>query len=186
MLTSRLQIVADKLIGPDSTGTPLVNLGQSKAFDRVDHRYLKAKLAVARFGEGFRAWIGLLYQAPSVVVQMNGKSFKPFNITRSMRQGCHLLPLLYGPVLEPFILKLKGGPLALPNPGIRLSGGVTARVSAYGDYVTVCVFSSRDISWVSSEIQRYERAIWARLNRSKSVGLRPGAWKERSLPGTFE
>lgn len=82
----------------------------------MDHRYLKATLAVAGFGEGFCTGIGLLYQAPNVVVQMNDKSSKPFNITRSMRRGCPLSSLLYGLVLESFILKLKGGLEHSPIP----------------------------------------------------------------------
>lgn len=89
-------------------------------------------------------------------------------------------------MLEPFLLKLIGGPEFSPIWGIRLSGGVTARVSAYTDDITVCVSSCWDISWVSAEILCYEQMTEDRINKSKSTRLRPRAWKERALLGMFE
>ena len=50
----------------------LINLDQSKAFDRVDHAFLEAVLSSAGFGVDFRTWIRLLYASPGVMVEVNG------------------------------------------------------------------------------------------------------------------
>ena len=42
----------------------LINLDQSKAFDRVDHGFLESVLSAASFGLHFRTWIRLLYAPP--------------------------------------------------------------------------------------------------------------------------
>ena len=89
VLANRLQLVISDLIGPeqnhavkgrsirdnlhlvrqilegikDDTKAALINLDQSKAFDRVDHRFL-AVLETAGFQPEFRKWISILYHNP--------------------------------------------------------------------------------------------------------------------------
>ena len=93
VLVNRLQLVISDLIGPeqncavkgrsirdnlhlvrqilegikDDTKAALINLDQSKAFDRVDHRFLAAVLETAGFKPEFRKWISILYHNPQVV-----------------------------------------------------------------------------------------------------------------------
>ncbi len=74
---------------------------KSKAFDRVDHAFLEAVLSSAGFGVDFRTWIRLLYASPGVMVEVNGVRSEPFTLTRSIRQGCPLSPMLYILALEP-------------------------------------------------------------------------------------
>ena len=94
VLTSRFQLVKSDSIGPaqnyavkgrsiqdnlhlvrqilegmeDNTEPALINLDQSKAFDRVDHRFLAAVLKTAGFEPEFRNWITVLYHNPQAVV----------------------------------------------------------------------------------------------------------------------
>ena len=98
VLANRLQLVISDVIGPvqcyavkgrsiqdnlhlvrqilegkkDDTEAALVNLDQSKAFDRVDHRFLATVLETARFEPEFCKWISMLYHNPQAVVQVNG------------------------------------------------------------------------------------------------------------------
>ena len=46
----------------------LINLDQSKAFDRVGQSFLEAVLSADGFGLHFRSWIRLLYASPGVMV----------------------------------------------------------------------------------------------------------------------
>lgn len=39
----------------------ILSLDQEKAFDRVDHTYLFSTLQAFGIGDGFVAWVGLLY-----------------------------------------------------------------------------------------------------------------------------
>ena len=161
----------------------LINLDQSKAFDRVDHSFLEAVLSAAGFGVDFRTWIRLMYASPGVMVEVNGVRSKPFTLSRSIRQGCPLSPMLYVLALEPFLLKLRANPVLR---GITLPGAsVLARYTAYADDVSLLVTSISEIEEVQKEIGRYEEVTGARINREKSVGLRLGSWKGSSLPGPF-
>ena len=44
----------------DGNEAALINLDQSKAFDRVDHRFLPTVLETWRFQPEFRKWISMI------------------------------------------------------------------------------------------------------------------------------
>ena len=137
VLANRVQLVISYLIGPeqnyavkgkwiqdnlhlmrrilegieDDTEAARINLDQSKAFDRVDHRFLAAVLETAGFEPEFCKWICMLYHNPQAVVQVNGRCSRAFAIERSDRQGCPLslfsMSLLWSPCSE--CLGMRGG-----------------------------------------------------------------------------
>ena len=208
ILANRLQIVLGRLIGPEQTScvkgrsiqdnlhlirtiiekaagkVALIKLDQNKAFDRVDHRFLGAVLKVAGFGQDFRSWIKLLYTNPSSIVEVNGVRSEPFRLTRSVRQGCPLSPMLYILALEPFLRQIKANPVL---GGLTLPGCNTPVThTAYVDDVTLAVTNEAEIKEVDKEIQKYENAAGTKINSRKSEGLRLGSWKGVTLPGPFE
>ena len=99
VLANRLQLVISDLIGPerayvvkgwsiqdnlhlirevleeieDGTEAAVINLDQSKAFDRIDHRFLASVLETTGFKPEFRRWISMMYRNPQAVVQVNGR-----------------------------------------------------------------------------------------------------------------
>ena len=104
VLANRLQLVISDLIGPeqtfavkgrsiqdnlhlirevlegieDDTEAALISLDQSKAFDRVDHRFLASVLETAGFKPEFRRWISMMYHNPQAVVQgIRDRAFGP-------------------------------------------------------------------------------------------------------------
>ena len=94
----------------DETKAALINLDQSKAFDRVDHRFLATVSETTVFKPEFRKWISIYHNPPAFVLK------------RSVRQGCPLSPLLYVLALEPLLRRFTDG-TANPAPrGIFLSG----------------------------------------------------------------
>ena len=213
VLSNRLQLVMEDLVGPgqnfavpgrsiqdnlhlvrtvlegikDDKKAALITLDQSKAFDRVDHRFLASVLQAAGFESDFCRWISILYKAPRAVVEVNGMQSKPFNITRSVRQGCPLSPLLYVLALEPLLRRLRDEGTNPALRGIRVPGGARAKTSAFADDVTIFVSRRRDIEVVLKQLERYEKITGAKINLSKSKGLRLGAWRGReSLPGPFK
>ena len=88
----------------DSNAT-LINLDQSKAFDRVNHGFLESVLSVAGFGFHFRCWIRLLYASSGVI------RLKPFNLTRSIHQAYPLSRMLYVLTLELFLRRFRLNPV---------------------------------------------------------------------------
>ena len=212
VLANRLQLVISDLIGPeqsyavkgrsiqdnlhlvrqilegieDDTEAALINLDQSKAFDRVDHRFLAAVLETAGFEPEFRKWISMLSRNPQAVVQVNGRCSEAFAIERSVRQGCSLSPLLYVLALEPLLRRLRD---ERDGPALRrilLSGSVRAKISAFADDITVIVSRRRDILAVKEAVTSCEKVAGAKVNFAKSEGLWLGAWRGSvPLPGPF-
>ena len=212
VLANRLQRVISDLIGPEQTfavkgrsiqdnlhlirevlegigddsEAALISLDQSKAFDRVDHRFLASVLETAGFKPEFRRWISMMYHNPQAVVQVNGRRSRVFAIERSVRQGCPLSPLLYVLALEPLLRRLRDEGTSPSLRGIPLVSSLAARVSAFADDITVFVSRRLDIKAVKKAVSEYERIAGAKVNFDKSEGLRLGAWRgSDTLPGPF-
>ena len=212
VLANRLQLVISDLIGPeqtfavkgrsiqdnlhliravlegieDDTEASLISLDQSKAFDRVDHRFLATVLETAGFKPEFRRGISMMYHNPQAVVQVNGRRSGTITIERSLRQGCPLSPLLYVLALEPLLCRLKDEGTSPSLRRVPFAGTLTARVSAFADDVTVFVSRRLDIKAVKESVVLYERIAGAKVNFDKSEGLRLGAWRgSNTLPEPF-
>ena len=212
VLANRLQLVISDLIGPeqtfavkgrsmqdnlhlirevlegikDDTESALISLDQSKAFDRVDHRFLASVLETAGFKPEFRRWISMMYHNPQAVVQVNGRRSGVIAIERSVRQGWPLSILLYVLALEPLLRRLRDEGTSPAPRGIPFVGRLVARVSAFADDVTVFVSRLQDIEAVKEAVVECERIAGAKVNFDKSEGLRLGAWRgSNTLPGPF-
>ena len=212
VLANHLQLVISDLIGPEvtfavkglsiqdnlhlirevlegikeNTEAALISLDQSKAFDRVDHRFLATVLETAGFEPEFRRWISMMYHNPQAVVQVNGRRSGAFTIERSVRQGCPLSPLLYVLALEPLLRRLRDEGTSPALRGVSFSGRLAARVSAFADDITVFVSRRLDIEAMKEAVVEYERIAGTKVNFDKSEGLRLGAWTgSNNLPGPF-
>lgn len=100
-----MRYIVYRRVKKSDKGAALINLDQSKAFDRVDHQYQAAVLTTAVFGSVFRGWIAVIYSDICSAVGVNGHLSEPFYIVRSVCQGSQLLSLLYLPTLEPLLQK---------------------------------------------------------------------------------
>ena len=66
-----------------------------KAFDRVDWGFLRSILVHMGFGASFVSWVDLFYSGVKSAVKVNGYLTQFFQLSRGVRQGCPLSPLLY-------------------------------------------------------------------------------------------
>ena len=128
------------------------------------------------FGPSFRSWVSLLYSSVNSAVIVNGHLTEFFPVTRGVRQGCPLSPLLYVLVAETMACKVReddhidGFPLPCSNRRIK--------VSQYADDTTVLVCSDFSLMALFQLFASYERASGARINLSKCSGLL-GPWRSR-------
>ena len=99
----------------------------------------------------------------------NGLVTAPFAVTRSVRQGCGLSPLLYVLCIEPLAYNFR------TNPGIRglsLPGcNQTLKVTQYADDTTCVIADVSSLKIILDVFSKYERASGAALNLEKCVGM---------------
>uniref|UniRef100_H3BW47 Reverse transcriptase domain-containing protein n=1 Tax=Tetraodon nigroviridis TaxID=99883 RepID=H3BW47_TETNG len=166
----------------------IVCLDQEKAFDRVDHSYLFSTLRAFGFGDGFIAWVSLLYRGAQCLVKTGAGLSRPIAVQRGIRQGCPISGQLYSLAIEPLLCRLRNRLSGLPLPGA--SDLVPPPiVSAYADDVSLFVTSQRDVDCLQDTLALYEKASSARVNWAKSEALLVGQWRGQvvpSLPGGLE
>jgi len=168
-------VVADA--NKNNIGGAVLSLDQEKAFDRVEWSYLQRVLQQMNFGESFRQWVSLLYCDIFSSVLINGEPSQQFRVSRGVRQGCPLSPLLYVVMAETIACAVRHSDLidGYPIPRTR-----RVKICQYADDTTIVVLSDASIRAVFALFQRYERASGARLNVEKSHGLLFGPWQGRT------
>jgi len=141
---------------------------QAKAFDRVDHRYLLHILEKLGLGPNIIKLITLLYTDIYSSVLVNGFLSDLFKITRSMRQGCGLSPLLYAFYIEPLIFRIES---CLLFKGIPMPNSAEARIAVHADDSTILASTVNSVKLALNYFDLYSKASGAKLNTDKSVAF---------------
>lgn len=173
------RLLHDIVLHANSTdrGAAVLSLDQEKAFDRVEWSFLQNILAAMNFGPSFQRWIRLFYTDIYSSVLVNGFVSDPFSVSRGVRQGCPLSPLLYVLVAETIASAIRQSPAI---DGYHLPDGSRCKLCQYADDTTVVVSSDKSIQELFSLFRRYESASGARLNVEKCKGLLLGSWRTRT------
>ena len=154
------------------TGVPcaMLSLDQEKAFDRVDWGFMSDTLSTMGFGPSLIGWIDLFYRGSQSAVNVNGHVSYYFSLSRGVRQGCPLSPLLYVMVAEVLACNIRCHPdisgLILPGSSVLLPP-----LSQYADDTSVVAVSNAAITATFDVYDLYERGSGAKLNLSKCKGL---------------
>ena len=156
----------------------ILSLDQEKAFDRVEWSYLTKVLVRMGFGESFRSWVRLLYTEVFSAVTVNGFVKEQFSVSRGVRQGCPLSPLLYVLVAESLACAIRADPKidGFPLPG----GNKHVKVSQYADDTSTFATTDESVQALFELFAKYELASGAKLNQSKCHGLLLGSWRTRT------
>ena len=154
-----------------------ISLDQEKAFDRVNHKFLFRVLEKYNFGPNLIKWIKILYHDLSSSILVNNFISSPVKITRSVKQGCSLSPLLYVLCLEPFAKKVREDSDIV---GLRLPGSPEeCKISLYADDSTGILTTDKSINKFLYMIDLFGRGSGSKLNKSKTKGKWLGFWKNR-------
>ena len=185
-IQDNLHLIREVLEGiEDDTEAALMSLDQSKAFDRVDHRFLATVLETAGFKPEFSRWISMMYHNPQAVVQVNGRRSRVFAIERSVRQACPCLLFSMSSHWNPSCAGLGMRGQVRPCAVFLL---LALLRQGFPRSLMTSVFVSRrlDIKAVKVAVVEYERIAGAKVNFDKSEGLRLGSWRSsNTLPGPF-
>ena len=156
----------------------ILSLDQEKAFDRVDWGFMYATLRKMGFGASFLDWVRLFYTDVESAVNVNGYLSSFFSLSRGVRQGCPLSPLLYVLVAEVLAVNIRSNPrikgLSLPGHSRAVSP-----ISQYADDTSLIVVTDDSIVACFETYDLYERGSGSKLNLSKSKGLWLGPWRDR-------
>ena len=175
-------LLRDVVSFASSSGAPvaILSLDQEKAFDRVDWGFMRSTLVAMGFGPSFVAWVDLFYHRVQSSVNVNGYISGFFDLSRGVRQGCPLSPLLYVLVSEVLAANIRCN--------TRISGLLIpgfpplSPISQYADDTSLIVSSDDAIRAVFETYALFERASGSKLNQAKSKGLWLGGWCGRSDP----
>ncbi|KAJ8018421.1 hypothetical protein HOLleu_43604 [Holothuria leucospilota] len=157
----------------------LVSLDQEKAFDMVDHGFLFKILKKFNLNPVFVKWTSLLYNSVYSRVIVNGLPSDAFRVHRGVRQGCPLSPLLYVLFSESLARAFQVEPLFRP---FHIPGGAKVKCLQYADDVTCVVSDLASFRALTGTLSTFQRATGARLNPTKTKGLRLGKWRSKQLP----
>ena len=156
----------------------LLSLDQEKAFDRFDWDFMCATLRHMGFGPSSVGWVDLFYSGVQSAVNVNGHISDFFALSRGVRQGCPLSPLLYVLVTE--VLAATSGQTRMFLVCLFLAFNRSCHASLSMLMIPrlqplpikpLCVFETYDL---------YEKGLGSKLNLSKSKGLWLGPWNGRS------
>lgn len=121
------------------TQVAVLSLDQEKAFDCVDWSFMRTTLSAMGFGPSFISWVDLFYHCVQSSINLNGYLSPFFALSRGLRQGCPLSPLLYVLVSEVLAVNIRCNP---PISGLRLPDFmVLSPISQYADDTSLfCLF----------------------------------------------
>ena len=161
----------------------VIFLDYKKAFDRVEWEWTIRCLQKFNFCQKFQSWIKMIFKHAKASILTNGFRSKYFMISRSMRQGCPISPLLYILQAEPLACAIRknrniiGITLPYSDPGT----GKQAEVKLVSYVDDTQFFSSTEESIVETfkTANKFEKASGAKINKTKTVGLYLGAWRNK-------
>ncbi len=152
----------------------VLKLDQEKAFDRVNHEFLFKVLHKMNFGPVFISFIRVLYTEVYSCVLNNGHFSESFAVSRGVRQGCPLSPLLFVLVAESLgnVIRSNNNIKGLPIPGSCM------KMSQYADDTTVFVSDAKSLHEIKKSTELYERGSGAKFNFNpgKSAGMWVGEY----------
>ena len=136
----------------------IASLDFSKAFDRVDRKYLFQLLRKMNFPPYLVDALENLYNRTTASINVNGFLSREIKSERGFRQGCPLSALIFIIALEPLLEKLRRHPWYQYAP--------ERRVIAYADDVNVNVYKE-DLASMFQELDKFCKGTQLKVNRGK-------------------
>lgn len=153
----------------------------AKAYDSLDFKFLYAILRRHDYPDHFVQVIEKLHTGTSVRFVANGTRSHRLKVTRGIRQGCPLAPLLFILALEPLYQHLERGRVHRGMPLENEQTTMALHVAGYADDPAIYLRGPEEIDAVIHVVADFGKASGLQLNRGKTVaialhpeGLQPG------------
>ena len=157
----------------------IISLDQEKAFDRIEHNFLKIVLKKFNFPSNFINWFNIIYTDIESKVLVNGTFTPNFKILRSVRQGCSLSMFLYVLGLEPLIFKINANTLI---QGIKLPNlHKQIKSLQHADDTIVIIKNTNSYNKLQEETKDYSKNSGSKINNDKTEILAFGNWDQLKM-----
>ena len=144
----------------------ILSLDQEKAFDRVSHSFLHKILKASNISRYVRVWIRILYDNPCSQVIVNQELSEEFTLTRSVRQGCSMPPLLYTLILEPLLENIRQDK---EIEEIKIPGGEQKSKAFADDTIMLTTKDSSITKIIKKKLRNMEKRVATRSTLPKQV-----------------
>jgi hypothetical protein len=147
-----------------------IKLDMANAFDKVGHSFLLTVLTRFGFNDIFLSWIFACIISPWISPLVNGRPNPFFQLSRGLRQGCSLYPILYIIMVESLNSKLDKERELKRIPGLKIAQGVKrANNSQFMDDIILIGGTSIILAKRFKEIMDdYTTASGGKVNEHKS------------------
>ena len=150
----------------------LVSLDAKKAFDSVDHGYIRDTLKAYGFGPVFVRTFETLYNKISARILINGFASEAIRIERGVKQGDALSCAIFIICIDPLLRNLNENK-NIKEIRIKNKNGkdenITFKSAAYADDISViCRNDKTSIQKIFSEYERLTRKSGLELNADKT------------------
>ncbi|KAL2642711.1 hypothetical protein R1flu_010298 [Riccia fluitans] len=136
-----------------------------KAFDRVEHDFLWDTMSKLGLGDKFIRLVKGLTVGAQTMININGGFSPRFDITRGVRQGCPLAPLLFAISTEPLMAMLKGAIAQGRIKSLSFGNSAVADFSLFADDMDIYMeVDQASFTALKGILTFFESASGARLN----------------------
>ncbi|KAL3701503.1 hypothetical protein R1sor_019525 [Riccia sorocarpa] len=153
-----------------------VKLDFIKAYDRVDHAFLWRTLECQGFDQEFISLVQGITREGLAQVHVNAAFTKEIKVSRGVRQGCPLAPLLYALYTHAFMSLLCKANRENRIGGLFIQPGAALGHQLFADDTGICIKTrEEDFEELKKVLMQYELASGAKINLAKSLIMPLGA-----------
>ena len=147
----------------------LLAIDYRKAFDTISSEFIHRCLTLFGFGPYIREWVKVILNGRTFCVKNGGHLSKYYEMTRGVRQGCPLSPLIFIIAIELLGIKIRQ---AENIKGIRIENcNVVHKIKQFADDTTFLLNDIIDFREVLSKIKEFSNISGLEMNKNKTFAF---------------
>ena len=147
-----------------------------KAFDTIEWNFIHKCIELYNFGPNIRKWLSILYNNVESGVLNAGFMTNYFKVSRGVRQGCPLSPILFVLAVEVLALKIRQDQSCR---GIELPNGQNAKISQFEDGTTLISQDTNSLRNAMNIVNSFGVLSGLQLNKKKTKALWIGTLRKK-------
>ena len=168
-INDNISLIRDVISEFENTGFELfiLSVDQSKAFDRISHRYLFRILEHMNFGNFILSAIRKIYHKSRAKIVVNNTLCEDIIIESGLKQGCALSMLLYIICIEELIVRIENNCL-IKGVVLNTTNRYECKASGYADDIAGFLRDQDSMREFFKEFKEWGRVSAASLNVEKT------------------